>query len=502
MIEARRSSPEESGLLTLAVLAVGGQGGGVLSKLIVELAETNGYRAQSTYVPGVAQRTGATLYYIEMAPEQVNPIFSLMPVVGRVDIVIAAELMEAGRAVQRGLVTKDRTTLIASDHRILTIGEKSVPGDGIHVSDEVQSAMFTQARRAIVYDMQQLAKETGSHISTVMFGALSAAQALPFDKSAFERVMQSNARSGADMEAFEAAHSPPAVKPETVQSRKTAAPVFARLQSRLEALPDAVREMATAGLRKVVDYQDIAYGDEYLEAVEDAVRKDPETEFSTAFAKHLANAMCYMDILRVADLKTRRARFERIRDDYTEGSDPIYRITEFLHPRGEEFISILPAGIGGRLERSAKARHLIDRVLNKGRRVKSNRLGGFLLLYTISGACRWRRSLLRHRQESVWIAGWRELCFELIGEDYALAVEAVRAQRLIKGYGDTHARGNGHYAKIISGLALVRGRDDAAEWFGRFVKAALSDSTGKALDGAIQTVQTFSDDHAGAAQER
>ena len=37
---------------------------------------------------------------------------------GDVDIVIASELMEAGRAVQRGLVTPDRTTFIVSTNRV------------------------------------------------------------------------------------------------------------------------------------------------------------------------------------------------------------------------------------------------------------------------------------------------------------------------------------------------------------------------------------------------
>ena len=54
--------------LTIAVLAMGGQGGGVLTDWIVAVAEANGWHAQSTSVPGVAQRTGATLYYIEMLP--------------------------------------------------------------------------------------------------------------------------------------------------------------------------------------------------------------------------------------------------------------------------------------------------------------------------------------------------------------------------------------------------------------------------------------------------
>src|SRR5579859_4548851 len=93
--------------IAIAVLAMGGQGGGVLVDWIVALTEGQGWLTQSTSVPGVAQRTGATVYYVETIQGDGSgrrPILSLMPVPGEVDIVIGAELMEAGRAMQRGFV--------------------------------------------------------------------------------------------------------------------------------------------------------------------------------------------------------------------------------------------------------------------------------------------------------------------------------------------------------------------------------------------------------------
>ena len=49
---------------------MGGEGGGVLADWIVDLAEHGGYLAQATSVPGVAQRTGATIYYLELFPKR------------------------------------------------------------------------------------------------------------------------------------------------------------------------------------------------------------------------------------------------------------------------------------------------------------------------------------------------------------------------------------------------------------------------------------------------
>lgn len=123
-------------LLTIAILAMGGEGGGVLSDWIVDLAEHAGYYAQTTSVPGVAQRTGATIYYLEIFPAALAqqagkpPILALMPVPGEIDVVIASELMEAGRAIERGLVTPDRTTLIASTHRVYSMTERTAMADG------------------------------------------------------------------------------------------------------------------------------------------------------------------------------------------------------------------------------------------------------------------------------------------------------------------------------------------------------------------------------------
>ena len=68
-----------------------------------------------------------------------DPVFALMPTPGDVDVVMASELMEAGRSVLRGLVTPDRTILIASTHRAFAVVEKQAPGDGIADPDVVDA---------------------------------------------------------------------------------------------------------------------------------------------------------------------------------------------------------------------------------------------------------------------------------------------------------------------------------------------------------------------------
>jgi indolepyruvate ferredoxin oxidoreductase beta subunit len=116
--------------ITLLIAALGGEGGGVLTDWIVTAASQAGLPVQSTSIPGVAQRTGATTYYIEIVPVPwrelggKRPVLALAPGVGDVDVVIASELMEAGRAIAAGFVTPDRTLLIASTARSYLVTEK------------------------------------------------------------------------------------------------------------------------------------------------------------------------------------------------------------------------------------------------------------------------------------------------------------------------------------------------------------------------------------------
>src|SRR5579883_2274762 len=203
-----RSLGPGSPRIAIALLAMGGQGGGVLADWIVAAAESQGWAAQSTSVPGVAQRTGATIYYIETAPKRsdAEPVFALMPTSGDVDIVIAAELMEAGRSVLRGLVTPDRTTLIASTHRALAVAEKQAPGDGVGDPAVVSIATEFAAKRLVAFDMETLAKSKGSVISAALLGALAATGDVPFPRTTFEEAIRAGgAGVEASLETFAAA---------------------------------------------------------------------------------------------------------------------------------------------------------------------------------------------------------------------------------------------------------------------------------------------------------
>lgn len=510
---------EADRIISIAILAVGGQGGGVLTEWIVDVAERNGYRAQSTSVAGVAQRTGATIYYIEMCPDRGRqPVFSLAPTPGDVDVLIAAELMEAGRAILRGFVTPDRTTLIASAHRIAAVSEKIMPGDGRGSSEEVDQAARKAARAFISFDMEKIAVEAGSVISASLFGALAGSGTLPFPRGSFEETIKASGRGvEASLRAFGKAcekagqgevagdaASPPAAKP---IEEATGAPRLIRawqqILERIAKLPLPVQEMARLGARKVVDYQDPEYGTEYLDLLDKAIACDSAErgyELSQAAAKYLANALCYDDIIRVADLKTRSSRLARVRREIGVSGEAVLHVTEYFHPRIEEFCGTMPAAVGSWIEARPRLARWLDKRLNKGRHIRTDGIFGFSALWTVAGLKRWRRSLLRHRVETAHIGAWYDTALARAHADYGLAVEILKCRRLIKGYSDTHARGLSKYDRVISAIAMLEGRDDAADWLRRLREAALKDEKGEMLDGALATIASFANEAKAAPQ--
>jgi len=497
-------------IIKLACLAVGGQGGGVLGNWIEHVARNQGYACQATSVAGVAQRTGSTIYYLEMAQAGAAlPVFSLAPNAGDVDIVVGAELMEVGRAILRGFVTPDRTVLIGSTHRVVSIAEKLVPGDGLIPPDEVLAAAGIAAHRLVLHDLERVAVDNGSVISASLFGALAGSGALPFPRAAFEDAIRGSGTGvEASLRAFAAAYelaqhgtaqTPVAAAPTTSFAPKVTGPMaltaeWSALIGRVAELPEPTRPIAEAGLAAVVDYQGVEYGRTYLDRLGGVAALDTAErgwELTREAAKYIARAMCYDDIIRVADLKTRGTRFQRVEDEIRPANDAVMRITEYMHPRAEELIGLFPASIGARWQDNSQRMARLDRWMDKGRRIPSNRLWGFVVLHFLGGLRGWRLKTLRHAQEVAHLERWLLLSGECAATDYALGVEILRCRRLIKGYSDTHARGLSKYDRVTGALDLLRGRKDAADWIRRLTTAALADEEGLALDGVVRTIRSF-----------
>jgi indolepyruvate ferredoxin oxidoreductase, beta subunit len=494
--------------IKIAILAMGGEGGAVLADWIADLGEHNGFFAQTTSVPGVAQRTGATIYYVELFPHEANesrkPILALMPLPGDVDVVLASELMEAGRAVQRGLVSADRTTLVASTHRVFSIAEKTAMGDGRVDSETLVAHAGKAAKRFVRFDMAQAAQDTGSVISAVLFGALAGTSVLPFSRQQFEETIE---RGGVgvkpSLRAFDlayrhandtgeqtsdyAAKMQPAAVPSATAAATPRDPEVAKLVERMRAeVPEAAQQFALEGVRRLIDYQDPAYAAFYLDRLASLRRAIPDADdgLLRETVRHLALWMSYEDVIRVADLKTRGTRFERVRDEVNANADQLLAINEFMHPRLEEICETLPAGLGRWLAQPHWVNRFVSGHTQAGRVVKTSSLHGYLMLYVIARLRGMRRRTLRYELENTRIEAWLAQIVASAKINPALATEVAQCQCMVKGYSDTHSRGLKNYETVMA-VVVKAGARLAPATLRDLRDAALADEHGHKLHAAL-----------------
>src|SRR4051812_38071023 len=430
--------------ITILIAALGGEGGGVMADWLMEAATATGYPAQATSIPGVAQRTGATTYYLEIFPFPKKdlagrePVLSLTPSPGNVDVMVASELVEAGRAMLNGFVNPERTTLIASTHRIYATVEKMQMGDGRFDSERVVDAGKQLAKRAVLFDMRKLAQESGTVINAVLFGAMAGSGVLPLAREACEKAIRSGGRGAeASLRGFAAGFE--------IAGGSRQAPVPPQPVHRASELQEGMK----LGVGRLTDYQGAAYAALYEERMKPFVAGDPK--LAAEVARHLALWMAYEDIIRVADLKTRTSRFERVRKEVgAKDGEPVV-VIDFLKPGVEEFSSLLPAFLGKRLMSWAERKGKLD-AYNVGMHIKTSGVLGYLLVRSLAWLRPWRPMSYRYGEEQQLIERWLGLVAEAAKRDSALALEVAECARLIKGYRETHRRRKANFLAIPHAL--------------------------------------------------
>ena len=466
--------------ITLLIAALGGEGGGVMADWLMEAATACGYPAQATSIPGVAQRTGATTYYLEIFPLEKSklngrePVLSLTPSPGNVDVMVASELVEAGRAMLNGFVSPERTTLIASTHRIYATVEKMQMGDGRFDSERVVDAGKKLAKRAVLFDMRKLAQESGTVINAVLFGAMTGSGVLPLPRAACEAAIRGGGRGAeASLRGFAAGYdiaggSREAPKPPAPPQRAT-----------------GLDEILKLGKERLLDYQGEAYANLYDERMKPFLAGDPK--LAAEVARHLALWMAYEDIIRVADLKTRASRFERVRQEVgAKEGEPVV-VIDFLKPGVEEFASLLPGFLGAKLISWAERRGKLD-AYNVGMHIKTSGVLGYLLVRSLAWLRPWRPMSYRYGEEQRLIERWLGLVADAAKRDAALALEVAECARLIKGYGETHRRGKANFLAIVDALVENPATASPVEQAAAIHKAreaALADPEGKALGTSL-----------------
>ena len=462
-------------MLSLLIPAVGGQGGGVLSEWIVEAAALDGFRVHGTSIPGVAQRTGSTTYYVELLTDRgatEDPAFSLYPVPGALDVLLAPEYLEVARMIEAGFVSPTRTTVVCSTHRLYTIHEKTASGRGIYPRDRLDTLARATARRLIAFDALAVARERGTEVNAVLLGALAGSGALGVGAAAFRKAIESRgvavaanlagfdlglhlARtsdqranvSAADTSANEEVRGERNGSPGPMVWGKPQRPPD-ELSTTVASMPPSVRAVVDHALPRLLDYQDIRYARRYLSRLRPFVEHEG---VAAIVARHLATWMTYEDAIRVAQAKTRAARFARIRAEARAG-DAVIEVTDYLKPDLDEIWGILPHRLVAPFARWAQRRWPHGRP-TLGQHVRTTTIAGYVRVWLLARLRILRPVSWRARMEDERIERWLAAVQRALAWGDAPAREVAQLARLVKGYGDVRRR----LASLFdTGLALAR----------------------------------------------
>ncbi len=198
-------------------------------------------------------------------------------------------------------------------------------------------------------------------------------------------------------------------------------------------------------------------------------------------ARQLALGMTYEDTVRVAELKIRGSRFERVRAEVGANPDQVVEIVEFMHPRLQEVADTMPASLGRWLLRNKAARSVLVRLTSRGRMVRTTSLRGFLMLYCVASLKPLRRKTLRYERETRFLADWLATVRRAADIDVSLATGLAKLRNLVKGYGDTYERGLRKYEAISIFVLSDIDRPDAAANLEILMAAAEKDDDGAML---------------------
>ena len=260
------------------------------------------------------------------------------------------------------------------------------------------------------------------------------------------------------------------------------------------------------GVERTADYQDARYAVLYLDRVEGLLARmavstpaaaapaagapEPESQHGAAreVARQLALWMCFEDLIRVADLKTRRTRIDRVRAEVRAKPGQPVTITEFLKPGVDEWCSVLPGWLARPILRAAD-RGGWRRRLNVGLHVRTSSVSGFLLMWTLARLKRLRRGMHRFREEQGRIETWLGQVGDACAASPAFAVEVAKCANLVKGYGDTHERGVRNFERTMACLGACTSTPDPAASLRMLQEAALADPEGRRLEDAIAALE-------------
>jgi indolepyruvate ferredoxin oxidoreductase, beta subunit len=349
-----------------------------------------------------------------------------------------------------------------------------------------------------IFDMGAVASECATIVSAVMLGAIAGSGLFPFAREDYENVVRAGGGKSAEASlrgfsrAFEICHCGP-------DPQSSAAPPSSGLRVKpamtaFENFPPQVHDLLSLGHARMLEYQGAAYAKLYLQRLHQVLDAEHAADpggrhaFATTreMARWLALWMAFDDIVRVADLKSRASRWQRVKREVKAADDDLLRVYDHFKPGVPEFAALLPAPLANRLVQWDRAR------VRQGKtswalplKVGTHTVFGMLALRTLA-ALKWLRVRgSRYANEQAMIGKWLDGVVQGLQRDWQLGHEMALCGRLIKGYGATNERGKENLLHVLDHLSQLPSPRAAAQAVAAAREAALADDAGKALDAAL-----------------
>jgi indolepyruvate ferredoxin oxidoreductase beta subunit len=149
-------------------------------------------------------------------------------------------------------------------------------------------------------------------------------------------------------------------------------------------------------------------------------------------ARHLARWMSFEDVIRVAQLKTRPERLQRVRDELNVGPKTPLKLTDYFKPGRDEILGVVPKSLSWLVPSIKKGIAL---------HIPTGSAFGFALLKFLSALKPLRSITNQYIEEQKAIDQWLEAVVEANSYDYHLAFQTANLAILARGYGNVRKTG-------------------------------------------------------------
>jgi indolepyruvate ferredoxin oxidoreductase beta subunit len=289
-----------------------------------------------------------------------------------------------------------------------------------------------------------------------MLGAIAGCGRLPLTLEQFEAAIREDGKAvDSNLKGFRAGYDAARAKlqptkPSEKKKKAAATPAFVEHEV-ARTFPAVAQATGLEGIRRLINYQSVAYGRLYLDRLRPIIADDQaagaQGKLLKEVARHLAVRMSYEDVVRVAQAKIAPARMQRIAREELRANGEPFSVHDFLKPGIEELCQLLPSFLAQPILRLAERKGWLGRVYF-GMEINSTSISGYLRFWLLAKLRALRPFGYRYKQEQQQIDNWLWLIREAAKHSADLAQEVAECARLIKGYGDTHARARANYRAI------------------------------------------------------